>query len=464
MPSRTRDMTHGSPTRHILLFCLPILAGNLFQQLYSLVDTRVVGRVEGVTALAAVSSAGWLDWTVLGLAMGLAQGFAIQIAQCFGAGDEAGLRRSAGQSLLLAAGVVIVLEAASQALLRPVLTLLHTPSDTYELTCTYLRIVFGGLPFVMGFNLFSGFLRSVGNSRTPLAAMTTAALCNIALDLLLVGLMRWSVVGVAAATVFSQGISCTICLIALCRMPLMRLSRSDLRPSRAVCTRLMRLGVPVAFQNLIISVGGLVLQGVVNAQGFIFMAGYSAASRLQGLVEMAGTAVGSAVGTFAGQNMGAKRLDRVRQGLRRSAQIATVLALLVAAVLLIWGKPLLRLFIEDDPAIVEQVLTFGYRFLTVMACGLFTLYLLFAYRSTLQGLGDTFVPMLSGVVELVMRVAAALLLPALLGEWGIYLAEIMAWGGAAVLLMAGYYRRMRLLSCQMEQGGFADEKTADHRL
>lgn len=464
MSSQTRDMTHGSPARHILLFCLPILAGNLFQQLYSLVDTLVVGRVEGVTALAAVSSAGWLDWTVLGLAMGLAQGFAIQIAQCFGAGDEAGLRRSAGQSLLLAAGVVIVLEVVSQALLRPVLTLMQTPLDTYELTCTYLRIVFGGLPFVMGFNLFSGFLRSVGNSRTPLAAMTTAALCNIALDLLLVGFLRWSVVGVAAATVFSQGISCVICLIALCRMPLMRLSRDDLRPSRPVCLRLMRLGVPVAFQNLIISVGGLVLQGVVNAQGFIFMAGYSAASRLQGLVEMAGTAVGSAVGTFAGQNMGAGKLDRVRLGLRRSAQIATVLAVAVAAVLLIWGKPLLRLFIEDDPAMVEQVLTFGYRFLTVMACGLFTLYLLFVYRSTLQGLGDTFVPMLSGVVELVMRVLAALALPALLGEWGIYLAEIMAWAGAAVLLICGYYRRMRLLSLRPSRGGYSDEEAADHRL
>ena len=162
--------------------------------------------------------------------------------------------------------------------------------------------------------------------------------------------------------------------------------------------------------------------------------------------------LGSAVGTFAGQNMGARRLDRVRLGLRRSAQIATVLAVAVAAVLLLWGKPLLRLFIEDDPAMVEQVLAFGYRFLTVMACGLFTLYLLFVYRSTLQGLGDTFVPMLSGVVELVMRVLAALTLPALLGEWGIYLAEIMAWAGAAVLLICGYYRRMRLLSLQPSRG------------
>lgn len=446
MASRTKDMTHGSPAKLIFLFCLPILAGNIFQQFYSLVDTLVVGRVEGVTALAAVSSAGWLDWTVLGLAMGLAQGFAIQIAQCFGAGDEKELRRSAGQSIILAAMVVVGLEIAAQGLLRPVLTLMNTPADTYELTCIYLRIVFGGLPFVMGFNLLSGFLRSVGNSRTPLIAMTSAALCNIALDILFVAGFGWSVVGVATATVMSQALSCIICLIAVLRLPLLHLSRSDLRLTRDICSRLVRLGVPVAFQNFIISVGGLVLQGVVNAQGFIFMAGYSAASRLQGLIELAGTALSGAVSTFTGQNFGAKKLDRVKLGLRKSAQIGTAMALVVAAVVLIWGKPLLRLFIEDDPAIVEQVLTFGYRFLAVMASGLFALYMLFVYRSTLQGLGDTFIPMISGVVELVMRVGAALVLPLIIGEWGIYLAEILAWVGAAVLLVWGYYKRIRHLS------------------
>lgn len=448
MASRTKDMTQGSPAKLILFFCLPILAGNIFQQFYSLVDTLVVGRVEGVTALAAVSSAGWLDWTVLGLAMGLAQGFAIQIAQSFGAGDESELRAAAGQSILLSAGVVVGLEIIAQVLLRPVLTLMNTPPDTYELTCLYLRIIFGGLAFVMAFNLFAGFLRSVGNSRTPLIAMTTAALCNIVLDVVFVAFFRWGVAGVAIATVISQALSSIICLVAVLRLPILRLSRSDFRFNRGICARLIRLGVPVAFQNFIISVGGLVLQGVVNAQGFIFMAGYSAASRLQGLIELAGTALSSAVGTFTGQNFGAKKLDRVRLGLRKSVQLGAVMAIIVASVVLIWGKPLLRLFIEDDPAIVEQVLTYGYRFLIFMGSGLIALYMLFVYRSTLQGLGDTFVPMISGVVELVMRIGAALLLPLFIGEWGIYLAEILAWVGAAVLLIWGCYKRLRLLSVQ----------------
>ncbi len=449
MASRTKDMTQGSPTKLILLFTLPILAGNIFQQLYSLVDTLVVGRVEGVTALAAVSSAGWLDWTMLGLAMGLAQGFAIQIAQCFGAGDHEDLRRSLGQSLTLSVLVVVVLEIVAQLLLRPVLTLMNAPPDTYELSCIYLRIVFGGLPVVMGFNLLAGFLRSVGNSRTPLIAMTSAALCNIALDILFVAGFGWGVVGVATATVISQGISCIICLVSVLRLPILRISRSHLRLTRDVTGRLMRLGIPISFQNFIISVGGLVLQGVVNAQGFIFMAGYSAAGRLQGLIELAGTALSAAVGTFTGQNIGARKLDRVKLGLRKSVQIAAVLALIMGSIVLIWGKPMLKLFIEDDPAIVEQVLTYGYRFLIFMGSGLIALYMLFVYRSTLQGLGDTFIPMISGIVELFMRIGGALLLPLLIGEWGIYLAEIMAWIGAAVLLIWGYYKRIRNMSMTM---------------
>lgn len=445
MSTRTKDMTVGTPGKLIFLFCLPIIVGNMFQQFYSLVDTLVVGRVEGVTALAAVSSAGWLDWCVLSLAMGLAQGFAIEIAQRFGAGDHAGLRRAAGQSLLLALAGIVVIEVLVQSLLRPILTLLQTPAETFTLTELYLRILFGGLALMMGFNLFSGFLRSVGDSRTPLIAMTTAALCNIGLDILFVAVFRWGVAGVAIATVLSQGISCTICLIALTRLPVMRITRSDLRPDPACMRRLMSLGLPIALQNATISIGGLVLQGVVNGFGFIFMAGYSAASRLQGLVEVMGVSLSAAITAFSGQNMGAGRLDRVKKGLRHSLLIGLAMSALIATVIAVFGRGILSLFVEDDPAIVEQVLTFGHRFLLVMSAGLPGLYVLFVYRSTLQGMGDTFIPMLSGVAELVMRIGCALLLPLLIGEWGVYIAEISAWIGAAILLCCGYYYRLKHL-------------------
>ncbi len=448
--SHTKDLTKGSVTKLILLFALPIIAGNLFQQMYNLVDTLVIGRVEGVTALAAVSSAGWLDWAVLSIAMGLAQGFAIMIAQRFGAQDQEGLKLAAGQSIMLSIAVIVVLEVISQVLLVPILHVLNTPDDTFDLTVTYLRIIFGGIPMVMGFNLFSGFLRSVGDSRTPLVGMICAAVSNILLDILFVAEFHWSVAGVAIATIMGQGLAFVICLVVSLKLPMMKLGWKDMRPDVQEDRRLLLLGLPIAFQNLIIAIGGLVLQGVVNAEGFIFMAGYSAASKLQGLVEVAGNSLGSAVGTFAGQNLGAGKLDRVKKGLRRSAQIGVAMAVLVAAVVLIWGKPLLGLFVDDEPDVVAQVLDFGYKFLAVMGSGLFSLYLLFVYRSTLQGLGDTLIPMASGVMELIMRVMAALVLPKLWGEWGIYLAEILAWIGAAILLIVGYYHRIRQLEKRMK--------------
>ena len=443
MPSHTKDMTQGNPTKLILQFSLPLLAGNILQQLYNLVDTLVVGRAEGVTALAAVSSTGWLDWTLLGLILGLAQGFAIQIAHSFGAGDHAGLRQAAGHGMVLAITVVTALEIIAQFALRPVLTLMNTPADTYELTLLYLMIVFGGLPLVMGYNLFSGFLRSVGNSRTPLFAITCSAICNILLDVLFVVYFHWGVAGVAIATLISQALSCLICLVAVLRLPIFKLSRSDLRLSRDVSFGLIKLGLPIAFQNLIISVGGLILQSVVNAQGFIFMAGYNAASRMQGLMEMAGTALRGAVSTFVGQNYGAKKMDRVRLGLRISVQIAVLMALVVGGAVILCGKPLLRLFIQDDPAIVEQVLVYGYRFLCFMGASLFALYLLFVLRSALQGLGDTVTSMFSGVLELFMRSGSALVLPLFMGEWGVYTAGIISWYGAATLLAFSCQKRLR---------------------
>ena len=443
--ARTRDMTTGSPTKHLIFFTLPIIAGNAFQQLYSLVDSFVVGQVS-VDALTAVASAGWLDWLVLSLAIGLAQGFGIQVAQSFGAGDYQELHRAVGQSLLLSVITVVTVEIIAQVFLWPLLVAMDMPQQTIRMTESYLRIIFAGLPLVMGFNLFSGFLRSVGNSTTPLIAMICAALTNTVLDVLFVMGFEWGVQGAAAATISGQGLSGIICLIAILRLPVMRINRSDLRFDKRMCTRLMKLGIPIAFQNLIISIGGLALQKVVNGFRYAFVAGFNAANRLVGLIELAGSSLGSAVGTFAGQNLGAGRIDRVKLGMRRAAQLSVLLGVIVAAVMILWGEPLLSLFLTDeDPVKVAETLAVAYQYLVVMSIGLPMLYLLFAYRTTLQGIGDTFIPMISGGMELVMRILCAVVLPRFMGEWGIYLSEIAAWVGAAVLLMWGYYHRIHLL-------------------
>ena len=443
---RTKDMTSGNPVKLILVFAFPILAGNLLQQLYSLIDSLIIGQLLGVTALTAVSASGWLDWAVLSVPMGLAQGYSIQAAQYFGGKRSSDLQRTVGQSYLISAAVTVVLEILSQLLLLPLLKWMNSPEETIHLTEHYLRIIYAGLPVVMCLNVFSGFLHALGNSRTPLLALACSTAVNIGLDWWFVGGLGLGTNGGAYATVIAQFVSAAICFAAVRKIPDLQPRQTDFRPDRRMIARLVKLGFPIAFQNLIISLGGLVLQRVVNAFGFVFMAGYNAASRLQGLVEIAGASLGNAAGTFTGQNIGAGNRERVRSGLRRSAQIGFLLALSVGLVMVLFGKQLLSLFIRDEPELAGQVLAIGYDFLRVMAAGLPMLYLLFVYRSTLQGLGDTVIPMVSGFVELALRVGAALLLPVLLGYWGVYIAEIAAWIGAGVFLIIGCYHRLRHFS------------------
>ena len=443
---RTKDMTSGSPVKLILLFALPILAGNVLQQLYSLVDSLIIGRLLGVTALTAVSASGWLDWAVLSVLMGLAQGYSIHAAQCYGGRRFADLKRSVAQSYLISAASTVVLEIVSQLLLHPVLVWMNSPDETIRMTENYVRIIYAGLPVVMCLNIFSGFLHALGNSRVPLIALACSTTVNIVLDWWFVGSLGMGTNGGAYATVIAQAVSAAICFAAVVKIPELKPEKTDYRPDKAVIRKLMRLGCPIAFQNLIISLGGLVLQGVVNAFGFIFMAGYNAASRFQGMIEIAGGALGNAAGTFTSQNYGAGKMDRVKGGLRQSARIAFLIAVSVGLAMVCFGKPLLSLFIREEPGVSDQVMAFGYDFLRIMAAGLPMLYLLFIYRTTLQGLGDTVVPMLSGFLELALRVAAALLLPVVIGYWGVYLAEITAWIGAGLFLITGCYRRIKKIS------------------
>ncbi len=442
---QTKDMTAGNPVRLILIFALPILAGNMLQQLYSLVDSLIIGRLLGVTALTAVSASGWLDWAVLSVPMGLAQGYSIHAAQCYGGKRFADLKRSVAQSYLVSIAATIFLEFASQFLLHPVLVWMNSPDETIRMTENYLRIIYAGLPVVMCVNIFSGFLHALGNSRIPLIALACATTVNIVLDWWFVGSLGMGTNGGAYATVLAQFVSAVICFRAVLKIPQLKPEKTDYRPDRKVIRKLILLGFPIAFQNLIISLGGLVLQGVVNAFGFVFMAGYNAAARFQGLIEIAGTALGNAAGTFTGQNFGAGKMDRVRDGLRRSAQISFLLAVSIGLIMVFFGKPLLSLFIREEAGVSDQVMGYGYDFLRIMAAGLPMLYLLFIYRTTLQGLGDTVVPMVSGFVELALRIGAALLLPMVIGYWGVYMAEIAAWIGAGIFLIIGCYRRLKTI-------------------
>ena len=443
--AKVRDMTQGRPARLILSFALPLMLGNMFQQMYVMVDTMVVGKFVGVDALASLGAADWLNWLVIGLVQGLTQGFSIQISQRFGAEDWDGLNRAITGTILLSGAVGAVLTAAALLLAEPVLLLLHTPADILPGSLDYLHVMFSGTLALVGYNAFASILRAMGNSRTPLIAMVIASVLNVGLDLLFVLVFHWGIAGAAGATVLAQVVSCLICLWAMRGLPIPRIEKSQWRLGAPLMRRLFSLGAPLALQNTIIAVGGMAVQSVVNGFGVLFVAGYTATNKLYGLLEIAATSFGFSMATYTGQNLGAKRYDRIRSGIRAGRRMAVLTALVISALMILLGRYILMLFISGDPQQQEQVMAVAYRYLFIMSSMLFVLYLLHVYRSSLQGMGDTIVPMASGFIEMFMRVGSVLFLPAFVGQDGVFLAEVIAWTGAAVLLIVMFYVRLRRL-------------------
>lgn len=445
MAEHITDMTQGKPGKLIIQFALPLMLGNVFQQLYTLVDTIVVGQAVGVEALAALGAADWLNWMVLGIVTGLTQGFAILTAQRKGAEDAAGLRKSVAMSAILSGIGAILITAGSLLSAMPILRLLKTSELIIDNSHLYLTICFAGIPVIMAYNLLASVLRSLGNSRTPLLAMVVAAVINIALDLLFVIGFGWGVGGAAAATVIAQFCSGLFCFLVIRRIPLLQMQKEDWKLEFPVLGRLLLLGAPMAFQNAIIAVGGLVVQSVINGFGIAFVAGFTATNKLYGLLELAAISFGFSLSTYAGQNLGAQQYRRIRRGVHAAAKMALLVSLVISIVMIVFGKPILSLFISGAPDQTQEVLRIAYTYLFIMACLLSILYMLFVYRSALQGMGNTMIPMISGIVELVMRVSIILILPRFFGEWGVYFAEVFAWTGAAVLLAVSYYIQVRKL-------------------
>ncbi len=445
MAVHVKSMTEGNPAKLILTFSLSLVAGNVFQQLYTVVDTMVVGKYLGVNALAAVGASDWLNWLMLGVVQGLTQGFGIRMAQEFGAGDMEKLKKSVGSAAvlsLLSAGFLVL---AGQLFARPVLLLLQTPQEILGYSLLYLRILFAGVPIVMLYNLLACILRSLGDSRTPLNAMIVASLTNIVLDYLFVMGFKWGIAGAAAATLIAQAVSSVFCFFHIKGITFLKLARTDFRLERDLSARLFLLGLPMAFQNGIIAIGGMIVQFVVNSYGVIFIAGFTATNKLYGLLEIAGTSYGYAMVTYVGQNLGAGRLERIRSGMRAAMGIAMLTSALIAVCMLVFGKSLLGLFISGTPEEVEQTMQIAYFYLAVMSISLPILYVLHVTRSALQGMGNTVLPMMSGVAEFVMRTLSVIFLPMLLGEIGIFFAETAAWIGADVVLVSSYFSRIRKL-------------------
>ena len=441
---KTLNMTQGAPWKLLLRFSLPLMLGNVFQQLYTVVDTAIVGQGVGMLALAALGCVDWLNWMMLGIAQGFTQGFSVRVAQAFGANDEKRLRRFMGQSTLATAGLAILCTLIGLLGIPLFLQLLRVPGNLMPMSALYIRILFAGLPVVFFFNYCSAMLRAVGDSKTPLLAMTVASVTNIGLDLLAVYVFGWGIAGAAAATVFAQVISGSICLVKIFRTPQLRFSKESFAPHWESLGNLLRIGTPVALKNIAVAAGGMIVMSVVNAFGTAFIAGFTSTNKLYGLLEIAALSYGFAINTYVGQNFGAGNMDRIRSGMKSATVLALATSVAIAALMFLFGRPITGLFISsENPLEAAQAGNIAYTYLCVMASALPILYMLYLYMFALQGLGDTVTSMVSGFVELFLRIAVAIAIAMTGYEMGIMAAEPAAWIGCTLYLGYHYRKKMK---------------------
>lgn len=446
MAVKTKDMTEGNPLSLIILFSLPLMIGNVFQQLYTVVDTMVVGKALGVDALAALGATDWLYWLMLGMIQGVTQGFGILMAREFGAKRYESLRGVVGSSVVLAAVCAVVFLLIGQFVARPVLKILNTPDSILSDALLYLRIMFLGVPIVMAYNLFACVLRSLGDGQTPLFAMIVAAITNIILDVVFVLVFHWGIAGAAIASLIAQAVSGSFCFYKIKTIQFMHLRSAHFRTDFNIAKRQLALGTPMAFQNAIIAIGGMIIQSVVNKYGVAFIAGFTATNKLYGILEIAASSYGYAMITYVGQNLGAGRIERIRQGTRCANIVALITSAFIAAIMLLLGKQIIGLFISGTPEAVIQATRVGYQYLATMSVCLPILYILYVMRSAIQGMGDTMLPMISGIAEFIMRTGGVFLLPIFLGETGIFISEVLAWAGADLILIPSYYINVHRVS------------------
>ena len=447
---QVKNMTEGNPIRLILSVALPLMVGNIFQQMYTVVDAQVVGTVEGVSALAALGASDWFYWMYLGIVQGLAQGFTIPMAQAFGAKDYKALRKNVGKSIMLAVLTSALITLIAVLSIPAVLGILGTPAEIRPMSENYLLVLFLAFPIVMAYNLMAGILRSLGDGKSPLYAMVVASLVNIGLDLLFVAVFRWGVIGAAAATAIAQVCASLFCLWRLSRIGFIQPAKSDFRLDGAISKRLMLLGLPIAAQNGVIGLGGMIVQTIVNKLGVTFIAGYTATNKLYGVLEIAAISYGYATSTYAGQNLGANKIKRIWNGVHASALTGVITAGVIAGFMFLFGKGITGSFISGTPEEVAEAGKIAWEYLALMSACLPILYVLHIYRSALQGMGNTVMPMASGIAEFAMRTGSALLLPALIGYWGVFWAEVLAWLGADFILVTSYYLIFRKIRAQQE--------------
>ena len=432
----TKDLTTGSPLKLIITFTFPAFLGMLFQQFYNVVDTIIVGKLLGIGPLAGVGATGSLNFMVLGFCMGICNGFAIPVAQKFGAGDQVELRKFVANSLWLVAIIALVLTVPVCVYCRPILRVMNTPEDVFEYAYQYIFIIFLGIPAALLYNILAAILRSLGDSKTPVLFLALSSVLNIGLDIISIKVWGMGVDGTALATVISQGVSGVICFFYMKkRFTVLQMSREERRPDGAKMKRLCYMGIPMGLQYSITAIGSLVIQATMNGFGSVAVAGATAANRINGFLTCPIEALGASMAPYVGQNLGAGKLDRVSRGVIDASLCGFVSSGVLYVIIWLYGAQLTGIFLDaPDPAVTA----YAVEFLRIVGAGYCLLTLVNVVRFSIQGLGFSVLAILSGVMEMIARCFAGLVIAPHIGFAAVAMGHPLAWLFADIFLIPAF--------------------------
>lgn len=435
--STTQNMTVGSPIKLIARFFVPLLFGMLFQQFYNMMDTMIVGRFLGKNALAAVGGTGSINFMIIGFCMGVCNGFAIPVAQSFGAKDNSSLRKYVANSVWLAIAFSVITTVVVCALCRNILVWMDTPSDIIDDSFSYIFVIFLGIPVIYLYNLLAGILRSLGDSKTPLYFLVMSSLLNIILDLAAILILKMGVAGAAWATVLSQAISGILCLIYMAKkFPILKISKEEWRPDVKYMGRLCMMGIPMGLQYSITAIGSVILQTAVNSLGSLAVASMTAGNKISMFFCCPFDAMGSTMATYSGQNVGAGKMDRVTKGLKACSLIGLGYSIIACLILFIFGEQFVLLFIDGKEVEIIKNSAF---LLKCVSAFYFPLALVNIVRFTIQGLGFSKLAILAGVCEMVARAVVGFAFVPVFGYTAACFASPIAWVMADLFLVPAYF-------------------------
>lgn len=442
----TNDMTKGNPLKIFIFFSIPLLIGNVFQQLYSMVDTIIVGRFVGVDALAAVGSTGSIFFLVNGMILGLTSGFSVLVAQKFGAKDDDGIKKAVASNIVLTLISTLLITIIALIFKDTLLNLMNTPDNILSDANTYITIIIAGAITQALYNMAAGILRALGDSKTPLYFLIVASILNVVLDLVFIINFKMGVAGAAYATNISQGTAAVLCLIYSYRkFKILRLKKVNFKVEKEYYKKHIQIGIPMGLQFSVTAVGIIIVQSAINVFGSTVIAAYAASSKVLQLVMQPCVSFGVAIATYAGQNLGAGRFDRIKNGTKIMNKISIVTSLLAGVILVFFGKYFVMLFIENP---TSDIFTYAQEVFNYSAAFFIPLGFIFVYRNVLQGMGESFVPMMAGVYELLARSVVAFTLPKFIGFTGICIADPVAWIAASVPLIITYYKKMKKIEIE----------------